>query len=175
MPYPTPSPTTFAQPLTQQRVKLSKLVKKARLLGCETFFGSADAIVAKNWLKKISDTMIDMELEDNLKLKVATRLMVKSATTWWDNLKLRTSIPIIWELFVREFNDQYYTHFHLDQKRQEFFRLRQLGKSITEYEIELRELAKFVPEVASFEEYLCSKFEKGLNLEIREKMFVFNS
>ena len=47
-------------------------------MGCETFFGSVDAIMAKNWLKKISDTMIDMKLEDNLKLKVATRLMDKS-------------------------------------------------------------------------------------------------
>ena len=46
-------------------------------MGCETFFGSVDAIVAKNWLKKITDTMIDMELEDSLKLKVVTRLMDK--------------------------------------------------------------------------------------------------
>ena len=27
--------------------------------------------------------------------------------------------------------------------------------------------------MASFEEYLCLKFEEGLNLEIREKMFIF--
>ena len=53
-----------------------------------------DTIMAKNWMKKIIDTMIDMELEDSLKLKVVMRLMDKSATTWWDNLKLRTSIPI---------------------------------------------------------------------------------
>ena len=46
---------------------------------------------------------------------------------------------------------------------------------MTEYETELRELAKFVPEMAGLEEYLCSKFEKGLNLEIREKIFVFES
>ena len=44
-----------------------------------------------------------------------------------------------------------------------------------EYEIELRELVKFVPEVANFEEYLCSKFEKGLNFEIWEKMSVSGS
>ena len=31
--------TTFAQPTTQQGVKLSKLVKEARQLGCETFLG----------------------------------------------------------------------------------------------------------------------------------------
>ena len=62
-------------------MKLSKLVKEARLLGCETFSRTVNAIMAKNWLKKISNTMIDMELEDNLKLKVATRLMDKSAAT----------------------------------------------------------------------------------------------
>ena len=75
-------------------------------------------------MKKITDTMVDMELEDNLKLKVVTRLMDKSAAIWWENLKLHTFVPITWELFVREFNDQYYTYFHRDQKQQEFFRLR---------------------------------------------------
>ena len=168
-----PPPTTYAQPSTQLGLKLSKLVKAARLLGCQTFFGSVDAIVAKNWIKKVSDTMVDMELEDTFKLRVATRLLDQSAATWWENLKLRTSIPITWELFVREFNDQYYTHFHRDQKRQEFFKLRQWGKSVIEYETELRQLAEFVPEMAGFEEYLCSKFEEGLNLDIREKNVCF--
>ena len=46
---------------------------------------------------------------------------------------------------------------------------------MTEYDIELRELAEFVPEMAGSKEYLCSKFEKGLNLEIREKMYVSGS
>ena len=44
-----------------------------------------------------------------------------------------------------------------------------------EYETELTELAEFVSEVFGSEEYLCSKFEKGLNLEIQEKMFVFDN
>ena len=49
--------------------------------------------------------MVDMELDDTLKLRVATRLLDQSVVTWWENLKLRTSVPITWELFVREFND----------------------------------------------------------------------
>ena len=36
-------------------------------------------------------------------------------------------------------------------------------------------MAKFVPEMSRSEEYLCSKFEEGLNLEIREKMSVSGS
>ena len=78
-------------------------------------------------------------------------------------------------MFVQEFNEQFYTRFHKDQKRQKFFRLSQFGKTITEYESKLRELVDFVPELANFEEYLCLKFEEGLSLEIREKMSVFSS
>ena len=46
---------------------------------------------------------------------------------------------------------------------------------MTEYETKLRELTEFVLKVAGSEEYLCSKFEEGLNFEIREKMYVFES
>ena len=48
MPYLALPPMTFAQPSTQQGVKLSELVKEVRLLGCEIFFKLVDAIVAKN-------------------------------------------------------------------------------------------------------------------------------
>ena len=47
-----------------------------------------------------------------------------------------------------------------------------MGRTVIEYETELRELVEFVPEVANFEDYLYSKFEEGLNLEVREKMSV---
>ena len=78
---------------------------------------------------------------------------------------------------MQEFNEQFYTRFHRDQKRQEFFffLLKQFRKSVTEYETELRELAEFVLELANSEEYLCSKFEEGLTLEIKEKMSVSGS
>ena len=69
-------------------------------------------------------------------------------------------------MFVREFNEQFYTRFHRDQKRQEFFRLRQFGKTVNKYVTELRELAEFVLKLANFEDYFCSKFDEGLTLEI---------
>ena len=116
-----PPKTTFPPSSTTSRIKLSKLIKEVRTLGCEIFFGSVDAMVARNWLKRVFDTLTDMELDNELKLKVATRLIDKSTSTWWDNLKLRVSAPITWSLFVQEFNEQYYTRFHKDQKRQEFF------------------------------------------------------
>ena len=46
---------------------------------------------------------------------------------------------------------------------------------MTEYDIELRELFEFVLELANSEEYLCSKFEEGLSLDIREKMSIIGT
>ena len=40
--------TTFPWPLTHTGIKLSKLVKEARLLECEIFSGSVDAVVVRN-------------------------------------------------------------------------------------------------------------------------------
>ena len=50
-------------------------------MGCEIFSRSIDVVVAKNWLKKVSDTLTNMELNDELKLKVAIRLIDKNAAT----------------------------------------------------------------------------------------------
>ena len=46
--FPMPPTTTLSQSSTLLGIKLSKLIKEARTLGCETFSGSVDAIVAKN-------------------------------------------------------------------------------------------------------------------------------
>ena len=56
------------------------MVKEARQLGCSTFEGTSDAIVAKQWQKKVVATFDDMSLEDDLKLKVATKLLDKRAS-----------------------------------------------------------------------------------------------
>ena len=61
---------------------LSKLVKEAKQLGCQTFSSTIDVVAAKKWLRKVSDTLSDMELDDELKLKIVTRLIDKSAATW---------------------------------------------------------------------------------------------
>ena len=50
--FPMPPMTNLPQSSTTSGVKLSKLIKEARTLGCETFSGTVDAVVARNWLKK---------------------------------------------------------------------------------------------------------------------------
>ena len=40
-----------------------------------------DVVIVTNWLKRVFDTLTDIELDDDLKLRVVTRLMDKSAAT----------------------------------------------------------------------------------------------
>ena len=46
-------------------------------MDCETFFGTIDVVMAKNWLKMVSNMLIYMELDDELNLRMATRLIDK--------------------------------------------------------------------------------------------------
>ena len=69
-------------------------------MGCETFSGTIDAITVNNWLKKVSNTLTDMELDDELKLRVVIGLLDKSTATLWDNLKLCSTALVTWKYFV---------------------------------------------------------------------------
>ena len=62
---------------------LSKLIKEARLLGCENFSGVYDATIAREWLERVKDTFRDMRLDDESKMLVVVRLLEKGAKTWW--------------------------------------------------------------------------------------------
>ena len=73
-----PPMAPFVSLPAQPTLKLSKLAKKVRQLGSETFSGTIDTVVAKNWLKRVLDTLIDMELDDELKLRMATKLVDQS-------------------------------------------------------------------------------------------------
>ena len=92
--------TPLVTPLAQPTLKLSKLMQEARQLGCETFFGTVHAVAVNNWLKRVLNKLIDMELDDELKLRVATGLMDKNAATLLNNLKLHSTPLMTWNYFV---------------------------------------------------------------------------
>ncbi|EOY04213.1 Gag protease polyprotein [Theobroma cacao] len=121
---PVVPPVTPSVPLAHD-VSISKKLKEARQLGCVSFVGELDATAAKDWINQVSETLSDMRLEDEMKLIVATRLLEKRARTWWNSVKSRSTILLTWSDFLREFDSQYYTHFHQKEKKREFLSLKQ--------------------------------------------------
>ena len=100
-----PPMASLATPLAQPTLKFSKLATKVRQLGCETFSRNVVTVAANNWLERVLDTLTDMDLDDELKLRMATRLLDKSATISWDNLKLHSTTLVTWNYFMCEFNE----------------------------------------------------------------------
>ncbi|WRX11506.1 Reverse transcriptase [Theobroma cacao] len=64
-----------------------------------------DTTTARDWVIQVSETLANMGLDDEMKLKVATRLFEKRARTWWSSVKSRSPIPLTWMDFLREFNE----------------------------------------------------------------------
>ena len=62
-----------------------------------------------------------------------------------------------------------------DKKKLEFLNLKQEDLFIVDYEIQFVRLSKYIPEEVATYELKRNKFERGLNLEIREKIVVKSS
>ncbi|XP_017970212.1 PREDICTED: uncharacterized protein LOC18604294 [Theobroma cacao] len=168
---PVPPPPPLVPPPVPD-VSISKKLKEARQLGCTSFVGDLDATAAKDWITQVTETFVDMKLDDDMKLMVATRLLEKRARTWWSSVKSRSITSLTWIDFLQEFDGQYYTYFHQKEKKREFLSLQQGNLTIEEYEARFNELMSYVPDLVKSEQDQASYFEEGLRNEIRERMTV---
>ncbi|EOX99711.1 Gag protease polyprotein [Theobroma cacao] len=81
-------------------VSISKKLKEARQLGCVSFTGELDETVVRDWVIQVSETLTDMRLDDEMKLKVATWLFEKRARTKWSSVKSHSPISLTWTNFL---------------------------------------------------------------------------
>ncbi len=158
-------------PVDRRRMTaLSRLVREARSLGCESFTGEGDPQRAREWIEDISDLLGRMGLSDEDKLEVATLLLEKPAKTWWTRLRRQSIAPPTWSVFLTAFDAHFYTPYQHDRKREQFLELRQRGRTVEAYEREFTEIAALVPELIPSDRYLSTRFYHGLDQEIRDRM-----
>ena len=81
-------------------------------------------------------------------------------------------MTLTWNDFLREFANKYTPRVYKSKKKVEFLELQQNDKSVAEYELQFVRLAKYAPEEIATNEMKRYRFERGLKLEIREKMAV---
>ena len=127
-------------------------------------------MIAREWLHRVSMMFADMGISDDVRMMIVSRLLEGGALTWLDNVRARRVAPLSWAEFETEFLDKFYSAHHRDMKRSEFFNLRQGSRTVEQYETELRELAKYVPEFPEHSEVMRFRFESGLSIAIRDRM-----
>ncbi|KAL0385909.1 UNVERIFIED_CONTAM: Transposon Ty3-I Gag-Pol polyprotein [Sesamum radiatum] len=81
-------------------------------------------------------------------------------------------ITLTWNDFLREFADKYTPPVYRNRKKVEFLELKQNELSVAGYELQFVRLSKYAPEEVSTDELRRDRFERGLRLEIREKIAI---
>ncbi|CAH9108841.1 unnamed protein product [Cuscuta epithymum] len=151
-------------------IRISKYIKEARDLGCKPFDGTGDISIAAQWIKRLNEAALDMQLTPEFKLRVAVRLLEGMASTWWDGAKGKYGNTVTWENFRQEFFAQYYSDFEVNVKRREYTLLTQGGKmTVRQLEHKFRGLAEFIPEYVCDENRMVNHFWDALDLEVRER------
>ncbi|CAH9146940.1 unnamed protein product, partial [Cuscuta epithymum] len=129
-----------------------------------------DISIAAEWVKRLNEASLDMQLTPEFKLRVAVRLLEGMASTWWDGVKGKYGEAVTWENFRQEFFAKYYSDYEVNLKRGEYTKLTQGGKyTVRQLEHKFRELAAFIPEYVVDENRMVSHFWDALDLEVRDR------
>ncbi|CAH9094849.1 unnamed protein product [Cuscuta epithymum] len=151
-------------------IRISKYIKEARDLGCKPFDGTGDISISAQWIKRLNEAALDMQLTPEYKLRVAVRLLEGMASKWWDGTKSKYGETVTWENFREEFFAQYYSNFEVNKKVREYTLLTQEGNmTVRELEYKFKDLADYIPEYACDENRMVNHFWDALDLEIRDR------
>ncbi|KAL0412035.1 UNVERIFIED_CONTAM: hypothetical protein Slati_3793200 [Sesamum latifolium] len=128
---------------------LDKNYKIVRRQGAKVFAGTTDPAEAEEWLRNTERVLDRIECTPEQRLRYAVSLFEKDALDWWETVPGSKNRPITltWNDFLKEFADKYTPPVYKNRKKLEFLKLKQNELSV-------------------------AGFERGLRLEIREKIAI---
>lgn len=81
--------------MQQSRVDFAKIYRDFINLGGKIFAGSESVIEVQKWLDTYDRIFSDLELEDAMKRRVASRQLTGRAMWWWNTMVVTTSKNMI--------------------------------------------------------------------------------
>ncbi|KAL0354353.1 UNVERIFIED_CONTAM: Transposon Ty3-G Gag-Pol polyprotein [Sesamum angustifolium] len=145
-----------------------------RRQGAKVFAGSTDPAEAEEWLRNTERVLDRIECTPEQKLRYAVSLFEKDALDWWETIPGSKNRPntLTWNDFLKEFADTNTLPVYRNHKKVEFLELKQNELSVAGYELQFVRLSKYAPEEVSTDKLRRDRFERGLRLEIREKIAI---
>ena len=142
--------------------------------GPKAFTGTIDPAVVEEWLRGTERILDRFDCTAEKKVSYASSFFEQDALDWWETIPGSRNVPMTmtWNEFGRVFTEKYTPVVYRDRKKIEFSELKQGDLFVAEYEIQFVQLSKYAPEEIATEELKRNKFERGLNLDIREKMAI---
>ncbi|KAL0423484.1 UNVERIFIED_CONTAM: hypothetical protein Sradi_0883200 [Sesamum radiatum] len=149
-------------------------MKCVRRQGAKVFAGTTNPTEVEEWLRNTKRVLDEIECTSKQKLRYAVSLFEKDALDWWKTVPGSKNRPITltWNDFLKEFADKYTPPVYRNRKKLEFLEVKQNELSVAGYELQFVRLSKYTPEEVSTDELKRDKFERGLRLEIQEKIAI---
>ncbi|XP_057969449.1 uncharacterized protein LOC131158600 [Malania oleifera] len=179
----------FAQQLMAEFVQTNKGQDRPFAeLGCSidqftqlkppVFVGSADLIWAENWIEEIEKILDVLNYTKKRKVAFATFKLIGEAERWWKSIKMLedhrpTPMVLTWARFKDLFFERYFSATVRNAKMEEFISLEQGQLSVQQYAARFQKLSQFAPFMISDETKKASKFQRGLNKEIRKQTAIW--
>ncbi|KAL0393200.1 UNVERIFIED_CONTAM: hypothetical protein Sradi_2542800 [Sesamum radiatum] len=142
--------------------------------GVKVFASTTDPAEAEEWLRNTDRVLDRIECTSEQKLRYVVSLFEKDALDWWKTAPGNKNRPITltWNDFLKEFADKYTPPVYKNHKKVEFLELKQNELSVAGYELQFVRLSKYALEEVSTDELKRDRFERGLRLEIQEKIAI---
>ncbi|KAK3030741.1 hypothetical protein RJ639_036545 [Escallonia herrerae] len=137
------------------------------------FFGKPDPTIAKEWLARAEKILDTARISNSQRLVYTTFMLEASTERWWKLLSMKwkwEGVPSTWENFKREFTNKYVPVVTQEKREVNFIKFEQQNMSVSVYESQFTDLARFCPHLVDIEERKVRKFVKGLNKDLRDKL-----
>ncbi|KAL2243530.1 UNVERIFIED_CONTAM: Transposon Ty3-G Gag-Pol polyprotein [Sesamum indicum] len=152
---PQPEISPFMQHFLKMMQRLAaRPPSQSQDTGGKVFAGTTDP--AEEWLRNTERVLDRIECTSEQKLRYAVSLLEKDALDWWETVPGSKNRPATLT----------------NRKIVEFLELKQNQLSVVEYELQFVRLSKYAPKEVSTNELRRDRFERGLRLEIQEKIAV---
>ncbi|XP_028107489.1 uncharacterized protein LOC114306449 [Camellia sinensis] len=126
-----------------------------------SFKGGIETMKAEAWVLGIEKLFEVFPCTEIQKVQLAAFTLEDEARRWWMLTRVMHQ-GLTWDRFLVLFYDKYFPQSMRDKKVTEFETLRQGNKTVTEYEAQFAELARYAPHMVDTEYKKARKFEGGL-------------
>jgi len=139
-------------PQMGQVVVADDLFERFRRMRAPDFEGSADPLVADEWMSEMKKIFNFMNISEIEKVICASFVLKKDARYWWETVAARRDTRAMsWDDFIEEFNSKYFNMRAMNTQQKEFTELKQGTMTVTEAVRKFNQLARLCPHLVPTE------------------------
>ncbi|KAJ3705233.1 hypothetical protein LUZ61_008938 [Rhynchospora tenuis] len=138
-------------------------------LGPPHFSGEGGYQAAEEWLAAIKSRLEVSHAPLDQHVGLATYYLVNTARFWWESTKRRfegNAAQIPWGWFEEQFGNRFLSTMHREAMRAQFMNLRQMGRSVAEYNSLFLKWSQYAPEICDDAFRYRRQYLNGLHPDI---------